>query len=149
LTLDTVTRLPANVGNAFPDFLLAVLSWVTAEFLAGCAAYAQAMYFVPANIENSASTREGAEWAESSVAECAKSLDAAQIPQPAQSAYPPSRRYSSISAQIRALLSSLRESRIRRQAVLELKALDDKTLRDIGLTRCKIESAVRGDCRRE
>jgi len=42
----TVTALCA--GNALPGLVLAVFSWVIAEFLAGCAAYARSMYALPA-----------------------------------------------------------------------------------------------------
>lgn len=42
----TVTALCA--GNALPGLVLAVFSWVIAEFLAGCAAYARGTYALPA-----------------------------------------------------------------------------------------------------
>jgi hypothetical protein len=42
--LGTVARFAARTGNAFPDLLLAILSWAVAEFLSGCAAYAETMY---------------------------------------------------------------------------------------------------------
>jgi uncharacterized protein YjiS (DUF1127 family) len=35
-------------GNALPSLLLAILSWAITEVLAGCAAYAEAMYATPA-----------------------------------------------------------------------------------------------------
>jgi uncharacterized protein YjiS (DUF1127 family) len=37
----------------------------------------------------------------------------------------------------------------RRAAIKSLLELDDRALRDIGLTRCHIEAAVRGDFRRQ
>ena len=36
----------------------------------------------------------------------------------------------------------------RREAIKMLQELDDRALRDIGLQRCHIEAAVRGDLRR-
>ncbi|MGE5158792.1 MAG: hypothetical protein ACM3OF_11670 [Gemmatimonas sp.] len=47
LILETPARFAACAGAAFPNVLLAVLSWVIGEFLAGCAAYARGMYLVP------------------------------------------------------------------------------------------------------
>jgi hypothetical protein len=41
----TVTALCA--GNALPGLVLAVFSWVIAEFFSGCAAYARGMYALP------------------------------------------------------------------------------------------------------
>ena len=39
--------------------------------------------------------------------------------------------------------------RIRREATLQLEALSDRQLRDIGLRRCEIGGAVRGELKRE
>jgi hypothetical protein len=41
---ETVARFALYAGSTFPHLLLAIFSWLTAEFLAGCAAYVQAMY---------------------------------------------------------------------------------------------------------
>jgi uncharacterized protein YjiS (DUF1127 family) len=40
-------------------------------------------------------------------------------------------------------LSDLRDWRTRRQAVLQLRELDDHMLRDIGIHRCEIEAVMR------
>jgi hypothetical protein len=38
---ETVARFALYAGSTFPHLLLAIFSWLTAEFLAGCAAYVQ------------------------------------------------------------------------------------------------------------
>ena len=44
LRVKTVAGFAACAAVAFPNFLLAVVSWTFAQALAGCAAYAEAMY---------------------------------------------------------------------------------------------------------
>jgi uncharacterized protein YjiS (DUF1127 family) len=39
-----IVALMASVGHGFPNLPIAILSWLIAEFFAGCAAYAEAMY---------------------------------------------------------------------------------------------------------
>jgi len=39
-----VIAFSAHAGSALPSVPIAILSWLIAEFFAGCAAYAQAMY---------------------------------------------------------------------------------------------------------
>jgi hypothetical protein len=39
-----VVAFSAHAGSAFPSVPIAILSWLMAEFLVGCAGYAQAMY---------------------------------------------------------------------------------------------------------
>lgn len=52
LTFETLVRFAACAGTNFPNVLLAILSWVIGEFLAGCAAYARAMYMIPEPAED-------------------------------------------------------------------------------------------------
>ena len=44
LRVKTVAGFAARAAVAFPNFLLAVVSWTFAQALAGCAAYGEAMY---------------------------------------------------------------------------------------------------------
>jgi hypothetical protein len=46
---------------AFSETLFAVMGWITAEFLAGCAQYAQGMFLVSAAIHNAIDIAEPAE----------------------------------------------------------------------------------------
>ncbi len=54
-----------------------------------------------------------------------------------------SRWHVSIRARVVLLLSRMRKAQARRRALVELNAFDDRTLRDIGIRRGEIESAVR------
>lgn len=47
LTVNTLTAFVVDAAIACLDLLLAIFSWILAEFLAGCAVYAQAMYPLP------------------------------------------------------------------------------------------------------
>jgi hypothetical protein len=47
LTVDAFRRFAVDAAAAGLDLLLAIFSWILAEFLAGCATYAQAMYPLP------------------------------------------------------------------------------------------------------
>jgi hypothetical protein len=47
LMLEAVALFAEHAGTAFPNLLLAIISWTVAELLAGCTAYAKAMYPPP------------------------------------------------------------------------------------------------------
>lgn len=49
----------------FLDILSALLCWITAQFLAGCADYAQAMSFVPVTVDKAADAAEPSKPAQS------------------------------------------------------------------------------------
>jgi len=50
---------------------------------------------------------------------------------------------------LRASSDALATYWMRREAIKTLRQLDDRTLRDIGISRCHIENAVAGDFRLE
>jgi uncharacterized protein YjiS (DUF1127 family) len=50
--------------------------------------------------------------------------------------------YASVSAAVMTLLVEVEEAYARHLAVAELQSLDDRMLRDIGLSRCEIRSAL-------
>jgi uncharacterized protein YjiS (DUF1127 family) len=69
---------------------------------------------------------------------------------PARAQYPlqaptAPRWYVSISAMVMFVLSTIRDELAIRQAMAELRDLDDRMLRDIGLSRCDIASIRRHD----
>jgi hypothetical protein len=53
-------RLATCVGTASTNLPFAVASWVISEFIAGCAAYSEAMYFTSIIAEDRAASREPA-----------------------------------------------------------------------------------------
>lgn len=52
LTLATLGRFASDIACAVMDALAAALSWLMQEFLTGCAAYAEAMYPLPPELDH-------------------------------------------------------------------------------------------------
>jgi len=173
---ETVARIAEYTGGSFAYLVLAILSWIVTETLAGCATYAMAMYSIPAAtgvnddcrdagwsgtrpVERpvstsgprliSANTRRG-------VAEVFLPSDASRpctrVKYVIQSKRTPS-ALSAYCAVIMApallILSRIRQAHAWRQAIAELRDLDDRSLRDIGVSRCDIEQVARYGAPRE
>jgi uncharacterized protein YjiS (DUF1127 family) len=173
----TAARFPIHAGSTFPNLPLAIFSWMTAEFLAGCAAYAEAMYPTLAIVQGrvahrtpvptlvsqrsnpprgarpglnaiSSKTTSNIEGGPLSLLEqmrfrpevASRSEFGAQTQQPPNSAW---RWYVSVGTALKVLLSKIRQRQARRRAMTELRNFDDRLLRDIGISRCDIESIVR------
>jgi uncharacterized protein YjiS (DUF1127 family) len=122
--------------TAFPRLLFAVMCWMMAQALAGCIACAEAMYSVDlSDPPVSRQTPSGAVGPE-----------AAYV---VRSELAPRGSFG-WRASIRSLVAKFR-SRTRRErnrglAIAELPALDNRMLRDLGISRCDIEYlARRGD----
>lgn len=163
-------------AKALVDFTVTVGSVLTAEFLAGCAAYACAMYpyyAVPEEREAEVELEPVSDRAKSDRAHTGRGnlhLIARQVslpvedveshrPLPLPDAQPfmsnvplvsqPAQSspawYASIGAAALALGRSIAERRAVRRSVAELRQLDDRLLRDMGLCRLDIENAVKGE----
>jgi uncharacterized protein YjiS (DUF1127 family) len=113
--LEASVGLAQSAGGGFPQIVLAILSFLVAEALAGFAAYAIAMY----------PTAQGMDEAEPLV----PARSQLRLPVP--------------------LASRMREAHARRQAVAELHNFDDRSLRDIGISRGEIEVIASRGGRRE
>jgi uncharacterized protein YjiS (DUF1127 family) len=126
-----VGGLAAWGETAFSRLLFAVMSWMMAQALAGCIAYAQAMHSVDL----------------SDPVDCRR--PAVEAPYVVRSEMAPRASFG-WRASIGSLLARFR-SRIRRErdsglSIAELRALDNRMLRDLGISRCDIEYlAGRGD----
>jgi uncharacterized protein YjiS (DUF1127 family) len=101
--LETSVGLAQSAGIGFVHTILAILSFLVAEVLAGFAAYALAMH------------------------PTAQTMDEAEPPARSQSRLPIP------------LASRMREAHARRRAVAELHYFDDRSLRDIGISRSEIK----------
>jgi uncharacterized protein YjiS (DUF1127 family) len=164
------THVAYLAGHAFPNLLLAAGSWVVAEVLAGCATYAEAMYCIPPGMLDHPSVGECAPSGLSlpghgparrkpdllvilgdgrscagppkdpSQAACDGSDRAAYAEQPPAIA---AGWRIVIAAPAVRLMAKWQRAQSRRQALAELRNLDERSLRDIGLTRCDIECAAR------
>jgi uncharacterized protein YjiS (DUF1127 family) len=174
LLVSAAAGLSHCVGSAFPNLLSVVLSWAIAEMMAGCAAYAQAMYpdLAPATVEPqramamprgrssaiahlslvSSHTTDGIRRREALLPRGASPV-AAQQPKPAQQLEPsPAPRVTwpaSLGLFVAACGAKLRLALERRQAIAELRDLDERSLRDIGISYGEIEDVVRHGAKRE
>jgi uncharacterized protein YjiS (DUF1127 family) len=156
---------------AFPNVLFAVVSWTMAQALAGCAAYAEAMYpgFVE-HVDRRGPLREAEsgnpEQLPGEMPSIAKhgigGAGPISLPRQTPSGALPVEAgcmarsegaqaaaavlSGSITSLIGKFRSRMRRERDRRLAMAELRALDDRSLRDIGISRSDIEYfARRGD----
>jgi uncharacterized protein YjiS (DUF1127 family) len=127
--------------TAFPRLLFAVMCWMMAQALAGCIACAEAMYSVDLSEPPvPRQTPSGAVAPEAAYPEAAYVVRSELAP----------RASFGWRASIRSLVAKFR-SRTRRErdrglAIAELRALDNRMLRDLGISRCDIEYfARRGD----
>jgi uncharacterized protein YjiS (DUF1127 family) len=158
-----IGALAATGEIVFSRFLLAFMSWTVGEVLAGCAAYAQAMY--PCYVEDelvgqgdvgqgdsgnplgvkpvlrSSSRRNEAAVTVSVAVEYTVRSEAPGVASRGWSA--------SITSPAGKLWSRVRAIRDRRLAMAELRSLDDRALRDIGICRFDIECFARHGDRRE
>jgi uncharacterized protein YjiS (DUF1127 family) len=161
-----MTRAAAGLAlcseAAFPNVLLAVLSWTFAQALAGCAAYAEAMYPGLADAQSGAQSGLGnPDQPPGQLSAAAKDeigrTAPVSLPRPTRSVAPaveaesmarPEQTRSavsigSIASLIRQFRLRMRGGRERRLAIAELQALDDRSLRDIGISRSDIAYIVR------
>ena len=152
------TALSYYAGHALPAILLGVFSWVVAESLAGFAAYAEAMYPLPASRDPAETglteTTRGAKPSLSPLTMQVSDASAEYSTQArpgARADCPTTRtdRRVSVTRVVAAWWSTLCRARERRGAIEELQGLDDRSLRDVGLSRCDIEHIVRCGVRRE
>jgi uncharacterized protein YjiS (DUF1127 family) len=178
LMVKAVARFAEHAGTAFPNLLLAI-----AEFLAGCAAYAEAMYPPPpmadervhsgvpvptacptldilplkgkpsliaiaGNRNRSIGSKELCFRLEQTGPVAGAQADAENMAWPMKGPDAGSPWPVSIIAPAISLLARLRRAQAQRQAIVELRGLDDRTLRDIGISRCNVEHiASDGACR--
>ena len=156
--------------HTLPNFLVAVFSWIITETLAGCTAYAESLYPIPPGPEaveaapDETPRRRAADrlglvsiHARLGVVNCEQptlapaldQTDADTFVQPERQPGAIWRRCSSLGNFIAACALRIRRARARRQAIAELRGLDDRTLRDIGLSASDIEYIVWHDMGRE
>ena len=179
----TVAGFAACAEFASPNLLLAVVSWIFAQILAGCAAYAEAMYpglvgvgepvdqrdpvsdtpsehgnpnQLPSRtsdlseispIANDGIRGRGpilvSRQTQSSAAALVKTESVERSERTRAASAGSSTSDSSFIARFRSRIRRGRDSRL---AIAELRAFDDRRLRDIGTSRCDIEHlADRGD----
>jgi uncharacterized protein YjiS (DUF1127 family) len=172
LMAKAVRGLAACGEAAFPRFLFAVMSWMMAQALAGSIAYAEAMYpcFVdlgdshdpaaqpenrdPNQLRNQTSALSkiypiarseaaGNSQISRQTLSRAVALEAAYVVRSEMVRTASPGWSSSIKSRFAEFRSRMRRERDRRLAIAELRALDDRMLRDIGIFRCDIEYFVR------
>lgn len=159
----------AQFAGVAGETLLAIAAWLVSEMLAGCAAYALAMNGIPRTVLDedarpstppdpsgdpqgpilhliSRDIRMGEPVVPADVKPCA----IAQLA--ARSEYAAGAHWNwcmPIIAPAVLLLAKIRKGAARRRAILELRSMDDRSLRDIGISRSDIGHVVRYGARPE
>jgi uncharacterized protein YjiS (DUF1127 family) len=165
LMVAAATSLSEFAANTLPNLLVAVFSWIIAETLAGCAAYAQAMYPipeaaepVPAEIPSRKASNHLSMVSIHARDDFGNREQPAFMPSraaPGALAWPGKKRgtlsrwLAAFGIVVATCRSGIGRAHERRQAIAELRALDDRSLRDIGVVRYDIEYVVRHGARRE
>jgi uncharacterized protein YjiS (DUF1127 family) len=170
MTVKAVRRISHFAEHTLPNLMVAVFSWIITETLAGCTAYAESLYPIPPAPEaveaapDETPRRRAADrlslvsiHARLGVVNCeqptlAPTLDQTDADTFARPERQPGalwRRCSALGIFIAACALRIRRARARRQAIAELRGLDDRTLRDIGLSASDIEYIVWRDMGRE
>jgi uncharacterized protein YjiS (DUF1127 family) len=154
LTLRTVAQFAEAAG----DIILAVASWVLRQIVVGCLAYAVAMYGIPLRSESGkpkpsappdppAPTPTPHVISVSTQADIAdECLSPPNVARPCAAAdlatrseHEPVRSvWRTVMIASASLRSKIREASARRRAIAELQKLDDRILRDIGISRADI-----------
>jgi len=170
MTVKAVTRISHFAEHTLPNLMVAVFSWIITETLAGCTAYAESLYPIPPAPEaveaapNETPRRRAADrlslvsiHARLGVVSCEQptlaptldQTDADTFVQPERQPGAIWRRCSSLGIFIASCALRIRRARARRRAIAELRGLDERSLRDIGLSASDIEYIVWRDTGRE
>jgi uncharacterized protein YjiS (DUF1127 family) len=170
MTVKAVTRISHFAEHTLPNLMVAVFSWIITETLAGCTAYAESLYPIPPAPEaveaapNETPRRRAADrlslvsiHARLGVVSCEQptlaptldQTDADTFVQPERQPGAIWRRCSSLGIFIASCALRIRRARARRRAIAELRGLDERSLRDIGLSAIDIEYIVWRDTGRE
>lgn len=159
-TAKAVAALSHFAEHTFPDLLMAIVSWIIRETLAGCTAYAEALYPIPPELEpapDETSPRRTANHLNLVSVHAREDLAERDLPiradgetlvQPAQQSAPSFWR-AAFGPLVATCASRIRRARARRRAIAELCALDDRSLHDIGLSASDIEYIARNGARHE
>jgi uncharacterized protein YjiS (DUF1127 family) len=148
----SILRGVARFAQAAEEILWAIASWIFTEFLDGCAAYALSMYGMPETADHEepgeatpcgppAPARSSSRPALHVISACAEAdiragekCAARSTPMPRPRA---GWRIAIVASAVR-LLSNIRDGYARDRAIAELQTMDDRSLRDIGISRADI-----------
>jgi uncharacterized protein YjiS (DUF1127 family) len=159
----SVVRAVAQFAETVGEVLLTTASWLLSEILDGCAAYALPMYGLPAAISDEKARDATASKPSNPLGHpspptlqlISPDIGTSQIVSPPVSArfeQPTCGRSSwrtAVIAPAVLLLSKIFEGSARRQAIAELQRMDDRSLRDIGISRTDIDYVTRHGVRPE
>jgi len=159
----SIFRSAAQFAETVGETLFIVAAWLLSEILNGCAAYALAMYGLPATINDEApgdttaskqSDRPGHPSQPtlqpiSPDIRTSKTLSPPDSDRSEELASGRSSWRTAIFAAAVLLLSKIRERSAWRRAIVELRRLDDRSLRDIGISRTDIGHFARYGVRPE